>query len=74
MTGKIKDIEKLSKALALEQEAVNRYLRHISEIEHPHINAALEGFRRNEGAHRAEIERHIKRLNGVEKDIEGNRA
>lgn len=74
MTGKIKDLERLHKALALEQEAATRYFEHIAVIEHPHINAALEGFRRNEGAHRAEIEGHIKRLGRGDNGLEGNRA
>lgn len=62
MTEQTKDIERLHKALVLEQEAASRYLRHIAAIEHPRINAVLEGFRRNEGAHRKEIDGHIKRL------------
>lgn len=74
MTKQTTDIERLHQALVLEQEASNRYLRHIAAIEHPRINAALEGFRRNEGEHRVDIENHIKRLGGIDKGVEGTVA
>lgn len=74
MTEQTKDIEKLQKALALEQEAASRYLRHISAIEHPRINVVLEGFRRNESAHGIDIESHIRRLGNIDKGLEGNLA
>lgn len=56
------DIEMLKKALELEREAMSRYIRHISEIRDPRVNAVLEGFRRNETGHRGEIEELMGRL------------
>lgn len=50
------EIEMLKKALELESEAMNRYTKHISSIMDPRVNAALEGFRRNETGHKGEIE------------------
>ncbi|MDO8445188.1 MAG: hypothetical protein Q7T53_03635 [Deltaproteobacteria bacterium] len=56
------DIEMLKKALELEGEAMSRYIKHISSIRDPRVNAALEGFRRNETGHKSEIEGLMERL------------
>jgi rubrerythrin len=56
------DIDMLKKALDLEREAMNRYIKHISAIRDPRVNAVLEGFRRNETGHKGEIEELMSRL------------
>lgn len=62
MTELKEEVEMLKKALELEREAMNRYIKHISVIRDPRVNAALEGFRRNETGHKAEIEGLMERL------------
>jgi len=54
--------EMLRKALELEREAMSRYIKHISVIRDPRINAVLEGLRRNETGHKGEIEEMMGRL------------
>lgn len=56
------DINMLNEALGLERKAIGRYIRHISLINDPRINATLEGFRRNEAGHKGEIEELMGRL------------
>lgn len=59
--------EMLRKALELEREAMSRYIKHISVIRDPRINAVLEGLRRNEVGHKGEIEELMGRLEKVGK-------
>jgi rubrerythrin len=60
------DIEKALKLLRevqqLEKEAVERYTDHIEKINNPEINSMLEGFKRSEARHYAEITEKINAL------------
>jgi rubrerythrin len=60
------DVEKALRLLRevqqLEKEAVERYTDHISRIENPEINSMLEGFKRSEERHYAELTEKINEL------------
>jgi rubrerythrin len=66
MEEKKLDIEKALKLLRevqqLEKEAVERYTDHIEKINNPEINSMLEGFKRSEVRHYAEITEKINEL------------
>ncbi len=46
----------------LEKEAVERYTDHILKINNPEINSMLEGFKRSESRHYAELTEKIEEL------------
>lgn len=46
----------------LEKEAVERYTDHILKINNPEINSMLEGFKRSEARHYAELTEKIEEL------------
>lgn len=60
------DVEKTLRLLGevqqLEKEAVERYTDHISKINNPEINSMLEGFKRSEERHFAELTEKINEL------------
>jgi len=60
------DIEKALRLLRevqqLEKEAVERYTDQIAKINNPEINSMLEGFKRSEERHYAELTEKIKEL------------
>lgn len=56
------DTEILNKVLELERDAMTRYTKQISIIKDPEINSLLEGLKRNEAEHKAEIEGLMGRL------------
>ena len=60
------DVEKairlLKEVQQLEKEAVERYTDHIARINNPEINSMLEGFKRSEERHYAELTEKIEEL------------
>lgn len=56
------DTEMFKKVLELERDAMARYAKHIAIINDPRINSVLEGLKRNETEHKAEIEGLMARL------------
>ena len=60
------DVEKTLRLLRevqqLEKEAVERYTDHITKINNPEINSMLEGFKRSEERHYAELTEKINEL------------
>lgn len=60
------DVEKTLRLLGevqqLEKEAVERYTDHIAKIDNPEINSMLEGFKRSEERHYAELTEKINEL------------
>lgn len=56
------DTEIFKKVLELERDAMARYAKHIAIINDPRINSVLEGLKRNETEHTAEIEGLMARL------------
>ncbi len=60
------DVEKTLRLLGevqqLEKEAVERYTDHIAKINNPEINSMLEGFKRSEERHYAELTEKINEL------------
>jgi len=65
-----KALSLLREVQQLEKEAVERYTDHIAKINNPEINSMLEGFKRSEARHYAELTEKINELK-EKYDIEG---
>ena len=63
MSKIIDDSEMLKKVLELEKDAMNRYTKQIAVIRDPRINSVLEGLKRNETEHKAEVEGLMMQVN-----------
>jgi rubrerythrin len=60
--GREHDIRLLREALALEEEAVDRYVAHRDAARHPRLVQYWESLRRNESGHRRALRECLARL------------